>query len=51
MAVKDLECEILRRHADEKYQKALKAGETDISDFKIELTQFELEALIGNDPF
>jgi hypothetical protein len=40
----------VRRYADEKYQRALEAGKTDVSDFKIELTSSELEALIGKGP-
>ena len=49
--VKDLECGKVRSYADEKYQKALYAGEMDLSDFKIELTPFELESMIGKYSF
>ena len=49
MPVKDLECGKVRRYADEKYLKALETDETDLSDFKIELTPFELETLVGKD--
>jgi hypothetical protein len=41
----------VRRYADEKYQKALEAGEKYLSDFKIELSPSELKALIGEGPF
>jgi hypothetical protein len=41
----------VRSYADEKYQKALEAGETNLSDFKIKLAPSELEALIGKVPF
>jgi hypothetical protein len=51
MPVKDLKCDSVRRYADKKYQKALEAGETDLSDFKIELSSSKLQALIGKGPF
>jgi hypothetical protein len=41
----------LRSYADENYQKALEADETNLSDFKIKLAPSELEALIGKSPF
>jgi hypothetical protein len=51
MPIKDLKCDLVRRYAEEKYQKGLEAGETDLSDFKIELSPSKLEALIGQGPF
>jgi hypothetical protein len=40
----------VRRYADENYQRALMAGETDLSDFKIKLAPSKLEVLIGKRP-
>jgi hypothetical protein len=51
MPVKDLKCDLMRRYADKKYQKALEVGETDLSDFKIELSSSKLETLIGKRQF
>ena len=47
MPVTDLKCDSVRRYADKKYQKGLKASEKDLSDFKIELSSSKLQALIG----
>ena len=41
----------MRGYADKKYQKALEVGETDLYDFKIELSSSKLETLIGKRQF